>query len=78
MAVTPQYGTGRPIAPVIAPLTGGVDQRLQQLADAVSRRAVIEGHPTFSSVNLLAPDGSTWRLTVDVTGALHTVQVVRA
>lgn len=65
----------RPPAPVVAPLTGDIDQRLAQIAQAISARSVPE--PTYSAVGLIAPDGSTWRLTVDATGALHTARVSR-
>jgi hypothetical protein len=64
-------------APTIPPFSGTPDQRLALLADAISRKADNTSIPTYSAVMLIAPDGSTWRLSVDATGALSTAAVPR-
>lgn len=64
-------------APFIAPYSGDADQRLALIADALSRKADATSIPTYSAVMLIASDGSTWRLSVDATGALSTSAVPR-
>lgn len=64
-------------APYIAPAYGELQDQLAHMATAISGRALITSAPTYASVGLIAPDGSTWRITVDATGALHTTQVSR-
>jgi len=61
----------RPVSPVLAPQSGGLDQKLAQLAQAISGKADKTSDPTFASVALIAPDGSTWRLTVTNTGGIY-------
>jgi hypothetical protein len=67
----------QPPAPVIAPVSGTPEQRLQQLADAISRKQDRTTEPVYASVMLLAPNGAAWRLSVDNTGALSTSVVTR-
>jgi hypothetical protein len=64
-------------APQQVPLVGSITDRLSALAAAISRKADNTLEPTYAAVMLSAPDGSTWKLTVDATGALHTAQVPR-
>lgn len=58
-----------PAAPFIAPATGSIDQRLAQVAQAINRKADATTTPVFSAVLFQADDGSTWRFSVDATGA---------
>jgi hypothetical protein len=67
----------QPPAPVIAPISGTIEQRLQQLADAISRKQDRASEPVYASVLLLAPNGAAWRLSVDNTGVLSTAAVPR-
>ena len=72
----PRPGSAPP-APFIAPMAGELDQRLATIADAISRKADVTSMPTYAGVHLIAPDGSTWMLSIDNTGALHTEQLMR-
>jgi hypothetical protein len=67
----------RPPAPFIAPFSGSIDQRLAMIADAMNRKANMSDEPVYAAVMLIAPNGSTWRLSVDNTGALSTTAVPR-
>jgi len=64
-------------APTPTPAGGTLDQRFAQLALAVSRKADVTSEPAYSAVLLTASDGSTWRVSVDPTGALVTAVVTR-
>jgi hypothetical protein len=66
-----------PAAPFVAPLSGDINQRLAQVADALNRKADANGATVFPYIGLSAPDGSTWKLSVDNAGAVHTEQVPR-
>jgi hypothetical protein len=66
-----------PAAPFVAPLSGDINQRLAQVADALNRKADANGATVFPYIGLTAPDGSTWKITVDTSGVLHTEQVPR-
>jgi hypothetical protein len=66
-----------PPAPLIAPFSGSLDQRLSMLAEAMSRKANMSDEPVYAAVMLIAPNGSTWRLSVSNTGALSTTAVPR-
>ena len=73
--------TVRPVSFPPAPFTapgGAIDDRFAAVAAAINRKADagIQG-PASHFLALIAPDGSTWRLTVDDTGFLHTEQVPR-
>jgi hypothetical protein len=50
---------------------------MRQIADALSRKADINGIPAFTAILLTDPDGIVWRVTVATNGALQTVQVPR-
>jgi hypothetical protein len=67
----------RPPAPFSPQLTGDPRDQMRQLADAISRKADIQSEPLYSAVMLRAPDGSSWRVSVDDSGALVTAQVPR-
>jgi hypothetical protein len=65
-------------APFIAPVSGSLDQRLAQMADAINRKADAGGATTaVPFVGIRSPDGTTWRLMVDDTGVVHTQAVPR-
>jgi hypothetical protein len=64
-------------APFIAPFAGDLDQRLSIMAAAMSRKADMSDEPVYNAVQLIAPDGSTWKLTVSATGVLTTTAVPR-
>jgi hypothetical protein len=66
-----------PAAPFVAPLSGDINQRLAQVADALNRKADANGATVFPYIGLSAPDGSTWKISVDTSGVLHTEQVPR-
>lgn len=75
--------TVRPVSRAPAPFTvpsgGSIDERFAAIAQELNRKANA-GHagPAYAFLGLIAPDGATWRLTVDSAGALHTEQVPRA
>jgi hypothetical protein len=66
-----------PPAPFSAPTTGDINQRLAEIVDALNRKANANGATVFPFIGLMAPDGSTWKLSVDNAGALHADQVPR-
>ena len=67
----------RPPAPTSTPSSGSLNQRLAQLAVAVSRKADMTSVPVYQAIRLVAADGSTWQITVDPGGGLHTEAVTR-
>lgn len=74
--------TVRPVsqapAPFIAPLSGSLDQRFAQMAAAINGKANAGNATTaVPFVGILSPDGTTWRLMVDDTGAVITQAVPR-
>lgn len=76
MATTP---VRHPAAPFQAPTSGDIDQRLAIMAAEINKKANsgIAG-PAYQFLGLIAPDGSSWRLTIDDAGVLHTERVPRA
>jgi hypothetical protein len=66
-----------PVAPIVAPFQGDVNQRLSMLADAISKKADVTTEPAYSAVLLRAPNGTTYRLAVSNTGAISTTVVTR-
>lgn len=72
MAALPQ-----PAAPFIAPSSGPIEQRLSQLAAAISRKADQTTQPVYNSVILIAPNGSPWRVSVNDAGVLAVTAVPR-
>jgi hypothetical protein len=66
-----------PAAPFVAPLSGDINQRLAQVADALNRKADANGASVFPYIGLTDSSGQTWKVTVDTSGALHTEVVPR-
>lgn len=62
-------------APFVAPVTGDIDQRLAEIANAINEKAD-RNTPVFYWVRLIAPNGGTWAVSVDDIGNLHTTQVM--
>lgn len=79
MALAPIVPVGGhlPAAPLVAPYSGDIDQRLAMIAQAVSGKADLHGVPHFTAIQLTDPNGVVWRITVDIAGNLDTVQVPR-
>jgi hypothetical protein len=67
----------QPPAPFVAPLSGDLNQRMAQVADALNRKADANGASVFPMIGLSSPDGTTWKLSVDDAGALHIEAVPR-
>jgi hypothetical protein len=63
----------RPPAPFTVPANGSIDERFAAIASELNRKqnAGIAG-PAFHFYGIISPNGTTYRLTVDDTGALHT------
>lgn len=75
MAVRP---ASRPAAPFVPSSAGDIDQRFAAVAQELNRKANAgQANTAVNFIGLIAPDGSTWRLSVDVTGAVVTEQVPR-
>ena len=66
-----------PAAPFVAPLSGDINQRLSQVADALNRKADANGASVFPFIGLSSPDGTTWKLSIDNAGTLSTEAVPR-
>ena len=64
-------------APFIAPQNGTIEQRLAQMAEAINQKAD-RNTPVFYWIKLVAPNGTTYAVSVDDIGNLHTTQVLRA
>lgn len=69
----------RPPAPFTVPANGSLDERFAAIASELNRKANagIQG-PASPFLALIAPDGSTWRITIDDAGAIHTQQAPRS
>ena len=67
----------RPPQPFAPPLAGSLDQRVAQLATALSKKADHTAEPVYNAVLLIAPGGVVWKLTVTDTGTLAVAQVPR-
>ena len=61
--------------PYIASSSGTVEERLDAMAGALSRKADTNGSPVFVSLVLVAPNGARWLVTVDNLGALKTEEI---
>jgi len=68
---------GRAPQPTPTPSGGSLDQRLSQLAMAVSRKADVTSEPTYQAVRLVDSLGQVWRVTVLPNGQLRTEVVTR-
>jgi hypothetical protein len=66
-----------PAAPFVAPASGPIDQRMAQLAAAISRKADQTMQPAYNSVILLSPSGAPWRVSVSDVGVLTVTAVPR-
>lgn len=64
-------------APFPTNLTGDPSDQMRRLADAISRKADLNGVPAFTAIILTDTDGIQWRVTVATNGALQTAQVAR-
>ena len=62
-------------APFIAPLSGTLDQRLAQVAQAINRKADTATVPVFTAVIFVATDGSRWQFSISPAGAAVITQV---
>lgn len=65
----------QPPTQFIAPVGGSMEQRLQLIADELSRKANATTMPTYGAIGLVAPDGGVWLVTVDNAGVLSTSPV---
>lgn len=67
-----------PAPPWQPPTNGSLDEKLAAVADELNKKAYsgLAG-PAYRFIGLISPNGSTWRLTVDDTGVLHTERVPR-
>jgi hypothetical protein len=61
-----------PPAPFAAPVSGDINQRLQQMADAINSKASATVTPVWHSLALIDETGQTWRVKVHADGTLHT------
>ena len=68
----------RPPAPFTVPEGGDLDQRLAAIATELNRKANAGlAAPASAFIGLVAPDGATWRISVNNTGTIVTEQVPR-
>jgi hypothetical protein len=67
----------RPPQPLVPALTGSLDQRVAQLAQAISKKADVTAEPVYSAVHLIAPGGAVWRVMISDAGALQISVVPR-
>ena len=66
-----------PPAPFVVPQGTDIGLQFVAVAQAINRKADVTTIPTYSSIHLIAPDGSTWMVSIDNTGTLHTMQMPR-
>jgi hypothetical protein len=63
----------RPPAPFQAPTSGSIDERLAIIAAEINRKANAGlAGPAYSFLGLIAPDGSTWRVSITDAGTIVT------
>ena len=67
----------RPPAPFSAPVSGTIDQKLAEIAQAINGKVSSTHPPAYKFMGLISPNGTLWRITVDDAGALHTSVVER-
>lgn len=76
MSVRP---VSRPPAPFTVPASGDLDQRLAAIAAELNKKANAGlAGPAFRFIGLTSANGTTFRLTVDDAGTLHTEAVPRS
>lgn len=63
-------------APFVAPVTGDIDQRLAEVANAINEKAD-RNTPVFYWIRMISANGTTWAVSVDDAGVLRTTQVLR-
>jgi len=69
----------RPPAPFTVPSGGDIEQRLSAIAEELNRKANAGlAGPAYAFVGMIAPDGSTWRVSINNTGTIITQQVPRS
>lgn len=77
---TPSPGpTAHALAPTpfTAPVSGDINMRMALIANAINSKA--DAHtPTFTWIKLTSPNGTTYAVSVDDGGNLHTTQVLRS
>ena len=66
-----------PAAPFIAPVSGDINQRFAQVAAAINQKADANSASVFPFIGLTSPNGTTFKVTVDDTGAISTEAVPR-
>ena len=59
----------------IAPISGDINQRMQNLADAISRKADANAMPVYAAVGFISPNGTVYMLSVSDTGAFTATPV---
>jgi hypothetical protein len=67
----------RPPQPFSPALVGSLDQRVTQIAQALSKKSDATLEPVYNAVQLIAPGGAVWRLAVTDAGALQVTAVAR-
>jgi hypothetical protein len=67
----------QPPAPFTPPLAGSLDQRVTQIAQALSKKSDATLEPVYNAVQLIAPNGAVWRVSVSNAGALVVAVVAR-
>ena len=68
-----------PVPPFTAPLAGTIDERLSVIAAAINRKQDAGvANAAFHFLALIAPNGTTYRITVTDAGMLATEVVPRA
>jgi hypothetical protein len=74
MAMRPYH----PPPPFSVPAGGTIEDRLNAIAVELNRKANAGvGNTAVQFVGLLSPDGTTWKLSVDNAGVVHTEVVPR-
>jgi hypothetical protein len=66
-----------PPAPFTAPTTGDINQRLAEVANAINAKASATVPTAYKFLGLISPNGTTWKVSIDDAGALHTEAVPR-
>ena len=63
----------RPPAPFHAPTGGSIDERLAVMAQEINRKANAGlAGPSYAFIGLISPNGTSYRVSVDDTGAIVT------
>lgn len=63
----------RPPAPFQAPTSGSIDERLAVMAQEINRKANAGlAGPSYAFIGLIAPNGTTYRISVSDAGTIVT------